>query len=142
VTAQILFVVLVAGALVGTLLIMARAARAYGARNERAMSAMSRRCSSCKSWMLLVGIDRLPLPLSADGWKLLFADAAEVEGGVPVEVYTCPVCRHLEFALPPLAATAGLEAAEAAPAVPEPVPPVGATAADAGGHRSEAPAAE
>ncbi|MGH2704089.1 MAG: hypothetical protein ACRDJ4_03035 [Actinomycetota bacterium] len=140
--AQILFVVLVAGALVGTLLIMARAARAYGARTERAMSQMSRRCPSCKSWMLLVGVDRLPVAMSADGWQLLFAEPAEVEGGVPIEVHTCPVCRHLELALPPLAVTAGLEAAQAPSAEAERPPPIGATATDTSAHRADAPTGE
>jgi hypothetical protein len=103
--AVLIFVALLALAVVSTFMVMARASRGYEkARQRRLERGPQTPCPVCRSPMELVGVQEFKLSEQAEG---VFASSASELGAtgtnLPLEVHRCPTCRKVELFLPPSA---------------------------------------
>lgn len=57
-------------------------------------------CLRCQQPIESLGVEELRTGGTTGGWKLLFGEWAELgEDKLPVELFVCRSCRHVEFRL-------------------------------------------
>ena len=58
-------------------------------------------CLRCGAVLESIGIEKFRTGGTGGGWKLLFGELAELgEEMIPLELFGCRRCRHVEFRLP------------------------------------------